>query len=146
MQVPLVRAFNVCANGYCYVSQEINCFLKSFRVVSIKKCWFLKTRFSCFETQFVQGLSIVPVLSRHKMLLLSLPDLCRKIEGPLLAGYKLINNNNFKDRSFQRCLTLDILTNPVRLTLTKKGNILGKNPLPVLLFTYYSLKIKLPLS
>ena len=36
---------------------------------------------------------------------------------------------------FQRYLVLDILTH-------KKGNILGKNPLPVTLFTYYSLKIK----
>ena len=79
------------------------------------------------------------------MLLLSLPGISRKIEGPLLAGYKLINNNNFKDISF-RYLILDILTNPVTVTLTKKGNILGKNPLPVSLFTYYSLKINLPLS
>ena len=102
--------------------------------------------FLCFETRFVQGSSIVPVLSRHATLLLSLPDLSRKIEGRLLAGYKLINNNNFKDRYFQQYLTLDILTNPVRVTFTKKGNILGKNPLPVSLFTYYSLKIKLPLS
>ena len=64
------------------------------------------------------------------MLLLSLPGISRKIEGPLLAGYKLINNNNFKDISL-RYLILDILTNPVTVTLTKKGNILGKNPLPV---------------
>ena len=68
------------------------------------------------------------------------------IEGPLLAGYKLINNNNFKDRSFQQYLILDILTNPVGVTLTKKGKILGKNPLPVSLFTYYSLRINLPFS
>ena len=119
-------------NGYCYVSQEINCFLKSFRVVSIKNASFskLETRFSCFETRFVRGSSIVPVLSHHAMLLLSLPDLSRKIKGPLIAEYKLlINNNNFKDtqcRSFQRYLILDILTNPVRVTLTKKGNTLGK--------------------
>ena len=133
MQVPLVRAFNVYVNGYCYISREINCFLKSFWVVSIKNAGFskLETRFSCFKTRFVWGSSIVPVLSRHTMLLLSLPDLCRKIEGPLLAGYKLRNNNNFKDRSFQWYLILDILTNPVRLTLIKNGNILGKNPLPV---------------
>ena len=130
------------------VSQEMNCFLKSFRVVSIKNAGFskLETRFSCFKTQFVRGSSIVPVLSCHATLLLSLPDLSRKIEGPLLTGYKLINNNNFKDRSFQRYLILDILTNPVRVTLTKEGNILRKNPLPVLLFTYYSLLINLPLS
>ena len=102
------------------VSQEINRFLKSFRVVSIKNTGFskLETRFSCFKTRFVRGSSIVPVLSCHATLLLSLPDLSRKIEGPLLAGYKLINNNNnFKDRSFQRYLILDILTNPVRVTL-----------------------------
>ena len=77
-------------NGYCYISREINCFLKSFWVVSIKNAGFskLETRFSCFKTRFVWGSSIVPVLSRHTMLLLSLPDLCRKIEGPLLAGNK----------------------------------------------------------
>ena len=145
MQGPLVRAFNSVANGYCYVSREINRFLKSFRVVSIKNAGFskLETRFSCLETRFVRGSSIVPVLSRLATFLLSLPNLSRKIKGPLLAGYKLINNNNFKDRSFQRYLILDT-TNPVRVTLTKKGNILGKNPLPVSLFTYYSLKINLP--
>ena len=144
----LVRAFNVCVNGYCYVSREINRFLKSFRVVSIKNAAFskLETRFSCFETRFVRGSSIVPVLSCDATLLLSRPDLSKKIEGPLLAGYKLINNNNFKDRSFQQYLILDILTNPVRVTLTEKGKILGKNPLPVSLFTYYSLRINLPLS
>ena len=37
---------------------------------------------------------------------------------------------------------LDILTNPDIVTLKKKGNILGRNPLPILLFTYDSLKIK----
>ena len=106
----------------------------------------LETRFSCFETRFIRGSSIVPVLSHQAMLLLSLPNLSKKIEGLLLAGYKLIKNNNFKDRSFQWYLILDILKNPVKITLTKKGNILGKNPLPVSLFTYYSLKINLPLS
>ena len=117
-------------------------------MVSIKNAGFskLETRFLCFETRFVRGSSIVPVLSCHATLLLSHPDLSRKIAGPLLAGYKLINNNNFKDRSFQRYLILDIQTNPVRVTLTKKGKILGKNPLPVLLFTYYSLRINLPFS
>ena len=39
---------------------------------------------------------------------LSLPNLSRKIERPLLAGYKLINNNFFQDRSFQGCLVLEI--------------------------------------
>ena len=63
---------------------------KSFQVVSIKTAGFskLETQFSCLETRFVRGSSIVPVLSRHTMLLLSLPDLSRKIEGPLLTGYK----------------------------------------------------------
>ena len=37
---------------------------------------------------------------------------------------------------------MDILTNPDIVTLKKKGNILGRNPLPILLFTYDSLKIK----
>ena len=144
MQVLLVCAFSYMS----YVSREINRFLKSFQVVSIKNAGFskLETRFSCFETRFVRGSSFVPVLSCQAMLLLSLPDLSRKIKGPLLAGYKLINNNNFKDRSFQWYLILDILKNPVQITLTKKGNILGKNPLPVSLFTYYSLKINLQLS
>ena len=147
MQVPLVCAFNVCANDYCYVSWEINRFLKSFRVVSIKNAGFskLETRFSCFETRFVRGSSIVPVLHCRATLLLILPGVSRKIERPLLAGYKLINNN-FKDRSFQRYLILDILTNPV----THHPNSLKKvtfwrNPLPVSLFTYYSLKINLSL-
>ena len=36
----------------------------------------------------------------------------------------------------------DIITNPDRVTLTKKGKMLGKFPLPISLFTYYSLKIK----
>ena len=39
---------------------------------------------------------------------LSLPNLSRKIERPLFTGYKLINNNFFKDRSFQGCLLLEI--------------------------------------
>ena len=84
------------------------------------------TWFSCFETRFVRGSSIVPVSSRHTMLLFSLPDLSRKIEGLLLAGYKLINNNNFKNRSFQRYLVLDT-TNPVRVTLTKRYHFGGKS-------------------
>ena len=57
---------------------------------------------------------------------LSLPNLSRKIEGPLLAGHKLINNNFFKDNSFQQNLVLDILNNPVRVTLTKKVTFWGK--------------------
>ena len=57
---------------------------------------------------------------------LSLPNLSRKIEGPLLAGHKLIDNNFFKDNSFQQNLVLDILTNPVRVTLTKKVKFWGK--------------------
>ena len=57
---------------------------------------------------------------------LSLPNLSRKIEGPLLAGHKLINNNFFKDNSFQQNLVLGILNNPVRVTLTKKVTFWGK--------------------
>ena len=69
MQVLLVSAFTV--SGHCYVSQGINCFTKSFRVANIKNAGFskLKTRFLHFETQFVQGSSIVPVLSHHAVLL-----------------------------------------------------------------------------
>ena len=55
---------------------------------------------------------------------------------------ELVSNNVSKDRSFQRYLIFHILTKPDRVTLPQKGNILGKNPLPILLFTYYSLKIK----
>ena len=72
---------------------------------------------------------------------LSLPYLSRKIEGPLLVGYELTNNNLFKDRYFQRYLVLDVLTNPVSYT-HEKGNILGKNPRQFRMFTYFSLKIK----
>ena len=96
-----------------------------------EKIWFLETqdlvlKLNSFEAQ---------VLFRFCLL-------SRKIKRPLLGGYKLINNNFFKKRSFQQYLFLDILTNPVRVTLTKRGIILGKNQLLILLFTYYSLKIK----
>ena len=55
---------------------------------------------------------------------------------------KLVSNNVSKDRSFQRYLVLDILTNPHSFYTRKEGNILEKNPLPTSLFTFYSLKIK----
>ena len=67
---------------------------------------------------------------------LSLPALSRKIKGLYQI---LININFFKDRSFEQYLVLDVLTNPVRVTLTKKGNILGKNPLPISLFLHTTL-------
>ena len=70
------------------------------------------------ETQFVRGLSSGFFLVTQRSL--SLPNLSWKIKGPLLAGYKLINVNLSKDRSFQQYLVLDILTDPVRVTLTKK--------------------------
>ena len=71
MQVLLVSAFPVRARGHCYVSREINRFSKSFQVANITKAGFskLKTRFSRFETKFIQGSRIVAVLSRHAMLL-----------------------------------------------------------------------------
>ena len=40
---------------------------------------------------------------------------------------KLVSNNVNKDRSFQRYLVLDILTNPDRVTLTKKVTFWGKS-------------------
>ena len=43
MQVLLVSFFTVLANDSCYVSWELNHFLKSFQVVNIKKCLFLQT-------------------------------------------------------------------------------------------------------
>ena len=105
----LFSAFALRAGGHCYVSQKINRFSKSFQVANIKNAGFskLKTRFSRFETRFVWGLSIVPVCLITQRSL-SLPDLSRKIERSLLAGYKLINNNFFKHRSFQGCLILEI--------------------------------------
>ena len=54
----------------------------------------------------------------------------------------MVSNNVSKDKSFQGYLVLDILTNPDRVTLAKKGNILGKNPFPISLFAYYYLKIE----
>ena len=127
-QVQLFGAFAVRASGPCYVSREINRFSKSFQVANIKNAGFskLKTWFLRFETRFVRDLSIVPVLSRHTTLLISLPNLSGKIEGPPLVGHKLINNNIFKDNSFQQNLVLDILTNFVRVTLTKKVTFRGK--------------------
>ena len=91
------------------MSKSLNRSSKSFQVANIENAGFLKlkTRFSHFETRFVRGSSIVPVLSHHATLLKP-SDLSRKIERPLLARYKLINNNFFKDRSFQGCLVLEI--------------------------------------
>ena len=125
MQVLLVGAFPVRVSGHCYDSQEIHRFSESFRVANITKAGFskLKTRALlrfCFITQRT----------------LSLPDSPRKIERPLLGGYKLTNNNFFKDRSLQRYLVLDILTNPVRVTLTKKVTFGEK---PTTNFTVYRL-------
>ena len=45
------------------------------------------------------------------------------LPGPIwlsLEVNKLVSNNFSKDRSFQRCIVLDILTNPDWVTLTKK--------------------------
>lgn len=45
------------------------------------------------------------------------------LNGPIwlsLKVNKLVSNNFSKDRSFQRCIVLDILTNPDWVTLTKK--------------------------
>ena len=134
MQVLLVGACAVCANGCCYVSCEKNHFVKSFRVVNIKNAGFSKL--DSFEARVLFRFFLVTQCS------LSLPDLSRKIEGPLLTGYKLININFFKDRSFQQYLVLNILTNPVRVTLTKKVTFWGKIHCQFHCFTYYSLKIK----
>ena len=123
----LVGAFAVCASGDCYVSREINRFSKSFLVANIKKCWFLETQDLVFafrnsiHSRLEYSSGFVSSLQRS----LSLTDLSRKIEGPLLAGCKLINNF-FKNRSFQRYLVFDILTNPDRGTLAKKVTFWGK--------------------
>ena len=113
-----------------------------------KKCWFLKARDSLFvfRNSIRSRLKYCSsfVLSRNTPFKPS--RLISEDRRASARRVKLINNNNFKDRSFQQYLILDILTNPVRVTLTKKGKILGKNPLPVSLFTYYSLRINLPFS
>ena len=118
------------ASGHClYVCREINRFSSSFRVANIKnKCWFSRTsrlgfrvsKLDLFEARVLFRFCLVTQRS------LSLPYLSRKIKGPLLAGYKLINNNFLKDKSFQEYLVMDILTNPVRVTLTKKVTFWGK--------------------
>ena len=51
-----------------------------------------------------------------------------------------MSNNVTKDRTFQRYLLLDILTNPSIVRLTKKVTFWGKIHHHSL-FTYYSLKI-----
>ena len=119
-QVLLVGAFAVvrmvAAMHFSRNKLRINHFSKSFRVVYVKTRWFL-------ETRFVRGSSIVAVFylvtQRSR-----LPDLSKKNEGPLLARYKLININFFKNRSFQQYLILGILTNPVRVTITKKVTLI----------------------
>ena len=116
-------AFASRASGHCYVSREINRFSKSFRVANIKNAGFSNSRLGFRLSKL--DLFKARVLFWFCLFIqrsLSLPDLSRKIKGSPLAGckYLLINNNFFKDRSFMRYLVLDILTNPVRVTLTKK--------------------------
>ena len=56
-----------------------------------------------------------------------------------------LSNEFRKDRSLQRYLILEILTNPARVTNKKLTNILpGQNPQPLWnsLFTYYSSQIR----
>ena len=77
---------------------------------------------------------------------ISLPYLSRKIKGSLLTGYKLINNNFFKDRSFQWYLVLDILTNPVRVTLMKKVTFWGKIHCQFRCLHTFCWRLNLPLS
>ena len=54
---------------------------------------------------------------------------------------KLVRNNVSKDNSLHQYLVLNILPNPLWVTLTK--NFWGKSPPPISLFIYYSLKFKL---
>ena len=77
------------------------------------KFWLLRMR----EKQNNKLFNYVRLLEKYAYL-------SRKIQGPLLAGYKFINF--FNDRFFQRYLVLDILTNPVRVTLMKKVTFWGK--------------------
>ena len=56
---------------------------------------FCVSKFDLFVARVLFRFCLVTQLS------LSLPDYSRKIEGPVLSGYKLINNIFFKDRSFQ---------------------------------------------
>ena len=118
--------------------REVIRFSKSFRVAKYKNAvsWNSRLSFCISKLDFFEAWVLFRfcLFTEHS---LSLPNLSRKIDGPLLAGYKLIYNNFFKDRSFQWYLVLDILTNPVRVTLTKKVTFWG-----ISLFTYYSLKTK----
>ena len=69
------------------------------------------------------------------------PYLAREIKATAVSHFNLWTLSKFN--FLWSSLVLDILTNPGRVTLThKKGIILGKNPLPILLFQYYPLKIK----
>ena len=47
----------------------------------------------------------------------------------------MFRKKNSEDRSLPWYLIKQILTNPDRVTEEKKSNILGKSPLPILLFT-----------
>ena len=63
-------------------------------ISQISRVSFRVSKLGSFEAQVLFWFCLVTQRS------LSLPDLSRKIKGPLLAGYKLINNNFIKDRSF----------------------------------------------
>ena len=126
----LVGAFAVCASGHCYVSRS---FLEILASGECKKCWFLKTktRFSHFETWFVQGLSIVSFV----------------FSTTLLKPSRLIlEDRRASARSFWRNLVLHILTNPVRLTLTKKVTFWGKMHCQFRCLRTTLWRLKLPLS
>ena len=58
---------------------------------------------------------------------LSLPNLSRKIEGPLLAGHKLINNNFLKDNIILSSKTRFGYSDQSCQSYThEKGNIFGE--------------------
>ena len=122
----LVGAFTVRASGHCYVSRN-NSFLEKLSSGKYKNAvsWNSRLSFCISKLDLFEAWVLFRfcLFTEHS---LSLPDSYRKIDGPLLAGYKLIYNNFFKDRSFQWHLVLDILTNPVRVTLTKKVTFGGK--------------------
>ena len=118
------------AIGHCYVSRS---FLQILASGECKKWWvsqnlrlgFHISKLESSKARVLLGFCLVPQRS------LTLPDnvYLGKSKGLFALGYKLINNNFFKDRSFWRNLVLHmhiLINNPVRVTLTKKVTFWGK--------------------
>ena len=134
------------ASGHCLCFSRNKLFLEillsgeKMLVSRNLRLGFRVSKLDSFEARLLLRFFFVTQLS------ISLPYLSRKIEGSLLTGYKLINNNFFKDRSFQRYLVLDILTNPVRVTLTKNVTFWWKIHCQFRCLHTFRWRLNLPLS